>query len=837
MSTSFWICVDDSVGGSIRIRQGSVIDSSTRTESGYVTGGTTPSYGEIRIDATPDTGYVFDYFAIYEDTFGMHQETSNPFRPDPDDWSGWSEYKVVAYFSEDSSSGGGGDSGSSGSGGSSANETWGIQYTYNISSPTSKSTYLDEYGIRKIIFKPSTAMRVKFTATSDYDLVLCSIVDSAMDLFDNAPPRFEDSAGDEIENIDTDSSGSETDDVSVSKGKTWYIAFWEYRGNECDVDWSIVRTDDWFSPREITTLSGTTSYTATSSIQARRAYYVKYTTPTYAGKLVCQTTSGDTSPNYYSHLTSNLVDEGTGRYRDEAIDSSSSYILDYDDNGRGVGRDTKIEYSCSPSTVYYWYVNAAYDYKADYSVPWSLNYYREYTLTYVSDGTTFSTQKFYENDANIILISSIPTKTGYSFVGWQLSTGTYEAGASAPSPGANATATAVWKKEELIIQYNANGGTGAPAAQTFTKTPITISATEPKRDGYQFKGWSTNSTATSPMYEANKSYSLALSGETINLYAVWQLQTYTVSYNLNGGTSNKEFSSHNFTIDNRSFTVSSYQPERTGYNFSGWSDRGADSTIITHSTNTTYTLSLKDYVLYAVWTPKTYTIFYNSNGGSGTIAAQTKTYGTNLILASSGFTNGNLRLSHWNTAADGSGNTYSLGASYGDAGTSNVTLYAIWADDSYSLIYDANGGVGGPGIDAKLPSQYWKINITTAPTRTNYTFKGWAETSTAKTPLYKTKTYPTTTIQVTNTNKILYAVWWPHFSWSDKTQISANLLVDYIKTYLNKTISKVTTSTSLLYLTSWYNEAATALGIATLPDNTIIQETHLQNLANAFNSY
>lgn len=815
------------------------------------TGGFT-SNGSLRL--APETGYILDRVEWYSThgpgtwltinasemtyTGGQYRYTvtSDMYESALED-----ELWFDAYFIEDDS-GGGGSSGGSGSGGSENNWDW--CYWDEVDGPASGTTDLDEWGINQIYLIPASGagMKVECYLYSSDDIVAVEDEGEGADhtLTDSSVPEIEGYAsGDVLNTTDDTGSGTETLTATLSPGESWAIAYWEFNGNATTVDWEIVRTDTWGDPDEIITLSGVTSYSATTTdLATSEAGYVAYTTPAYKGKLICQTTSGKTTPNFYSHLASSLITTpGDGRLRSEAIDTSS-YILDSDDNGRGIGRDTKIEWICSANTKYYWYVNAAYAYRGDnYSIPWSLNYYREYTLTYVSDGTTFSTQKFYENDVNITLISSTPTKAGYNFVGWQLSTGTYKAGALAPSPGANATATAVWKKEELIIQYDANGGTGAPAAQTFTKTPITISATEPTRDGYQFKGWSTNSAATSPMYEANKSYSLALSGETINLYAVWQLKTYTVSYNLNGGTSNKEFSSHNFTINNRSFTVSSYQPERTGYNFSGWSDRGADSTIITHSTNTTYTLSLKDYILYAVWTPKTYTISYNSNGGSGTIAAQTKTYGTNLILASSGFTNGNLRLSHWNTVADGSGNTYSLGASYGDAGTSNVTLYAIWADDSYSLIYDANGGVGGPGIDAKLPSQYWKINITTAPTRTNYTFKGWAETSTAKTPLYKTKTYPTTTIQVTNANKILYAVWWPHFSWSDKTQISANLLVDYIKTYLNKTISKVTTSTSLLYLTSWYNEAATALGIATLPDNTIIQETHLQNLANAFNSY
>ena len=283
-------------------------------------------------------------------------------------------------------------------------------------------------------------------------------------------------------------------------------------------------------------------------------------------------------------------------------------------------------------------------------------------------------------------------------------------------------------------------------------------------------------------------------------------------------------------------TINSTTPTREGYTFVGWSETKT-ATTSSYTPGNNYTLSLKNYTLYAIWKAKTYTVSYNANGGTGTVTSQTKTYGTNITLASSGFTRSGYTLSHWNTQSDGSGLSYNLGSSYTDAGAVNVTLYAIWSVGEYSLIYNANGGTGGPGADAKKYGLKWKINVVTAPNRANYTFKGWAESNTAITPLYKTKTFPIAEIDVTLGNKTLYAVWWPHFEWTAQTKEYANQLVDYIKTYLGKTVSKITTTTSLLYLTDWYNEVATALNIETLPDNTIIQTTHLEDLANAFNSY
>lgn len=75
-------------------------------------------------------------------------------------------------------------------------------------------------------------------------------------------------------------------------------------------------------------------------------------------------------------------------------------------------------------------------------------------------------------------------------------------------------------------------------------------------------------------------------------------------------------------------------------------------------------------------------VSYNSNGGGGTINQQTKYYGTNIVLSDgSNFTRTNHTLTGWNTAADGSGTAYALGATYTVNSTTNITLYAQWHMD------------------------------------------------------------------------------------------------------------------------------------------------------------
>lgn len=73
------------------------------------------------------------------------------------------------------------------------------------------------------------------------------------------------------------------------------------------------------------------------------------------------------------------------------------------------------------------------------------------------------------------------------------------------------------------LNYNANGGAGAPAAQTGSSTTgsytFTISSTVPTKTGYTFKGWSTSSSATSASYQPGNTINVT---GTTTLYAVWE---------------------------------------------------------------------------------------------------------------------------------------------------------------------------------------------------------------------------------------------------------------------------------------------------------------------------
>lgn len=78
-------------------------------------------------------------------------------------------------------------------------------------------------------------------------------------------------------------------------------------------------------------------------------------------------------------------------------------------------------------------------------------------------------------------------------------------------------------KPSYVVSYDANGGNGAPMSQTkWFNESLTLSATVPTRAGYNFLGWATNATATTPSYQPSSSYT---GNGALSLFAVWELAT------------------------------------------------------------------------------------------------------------------------------------------------------------------------------------------------------------------------------------------------------------------------------------------------------------------------
>ena len=311
-----------------------------------------------------------------------------------------------------------------------------------------------------------------------------------------------------------------------------------------------------------------------------------------------------------------------------------------------------------------------------------------YTVSYNANGGSGapSAQVKTEN-VTLTLSSTKPTRSGYTFKGWSTSktatSATYAAGGSYTA-NASATLYAVWEQNApttYTVSYNANGGSGAPSSQTKTQNvTLTLSSTKPTRSGYTFLGWSTSSTATSPTYYASGSYTANASA---TLYAVWSKNppaTYTVSFNANGGSGAP---SSVTKTDGVTLYLPTTEPYRSNYEFLGWST-SSTATSPTYYAGGSFSRNANT-TLYAVWeySPETYTVRYNANGGTGAPSSQTKTYGVNLTLSSTIPTRSGYNFLGWSTSSTATSATYSAGGSY--TANSGATLYAVWEKANYEF--------------------------------------------------------------------------------------------------------------------------------------------------------
>ncbi len=336
-----------------------------------------------------------------------------------------------------------------------------------------------------------------------------------------------------------------------------------------------------------------------------------------------------------------------------------------------------------------------------------------------------------------IIILDDPTRSGYTFGGWY-SDSTFATAVTQIAAGStgNKMLYAKWTPVSYSIIYNLNSGTNSdsnPSAYTIAAPAITFAT--PSRTEYTFDGWYSDSTFATAITQI-------AAGSTGNkmLYAKWTVVQYTISYILNSGSNN---SSNPATYTAQAAAITLADPTRTGYSFAGWY---SDSTFATAVTQIAAG-STGNKMLYAKWTPVSYSIIYNLNGGTNsdsnpsayTIAAPTITLATP---------------SRTEYTFDGwySDSTFATATTQIAAGsTGNIALFAKWTVVQYTISYILNSGSNNSSNPATYTAQTAAITLSD-PTRTGYTFDGW----------YSDSTFATAVTQIaagSTGNKMLYAKW------------------------------------------------------------------------------
>ena len=417
-------------------------------------------------------------------------------------------------------------------------------------------------------------------------------------------------------------------------------------------------------------------------------------------------------------------------------------------------------------------------------------------------------------NVDITLSSDIPTRNGYTFLGWNTKAdgnGTaYASGATYThdQDGGTVTLYAQWTPWKHVLHYNKNVPTSS-TSQTVSNMPVdqtktfgqlmTISNLVPTRKGYTFAGWYTQSNGTGTKYNPGSNYAADQNGGTVNLYAKWTPWTYNIKYdqNVKSTSSSKtvtDMPAAQTKTQEIDVTLSSMTPKRNGYIFAGWSTSANGS--VEYKPGSRFTKDLDSngasITLYAVWTPWKHTIHYNSNiptnapTGTTTVSNmpgdQTKTFDEKLMISSNKPTRKGYNFAGWSTSANGNV-VYQPGAEYkNDQNGGTVTLYAKWTAWKHTVTYDKNVPASSKKADVKnMPGNQTKIydqNLTlqsNVPTRVGYTFVKWTTNKDGTGTAYQPGSQYSYNRDSDGGTVTLYAVWTP---WKYTVRYDKNVPAD-----------------------------------------------------------
>ncbi len=226
---------------------------------------------------------------------------------------------------------------------------------------------------------------------------------------------------------------------------------------------------------------------------------------------------------------------------------------------------------------------------------------------------------------------------------------------------------------------------------------------------------------------------------TIRFEQTWTYDApENVQVTFNAGEGYFSNSQHTYTTTIKINTLSGTSifpanPTRTGYTFSGYeySVDGTNYNDYTLASDMPFTDHL---YARAKWTARSYSITYRDAGDtsfSGSHAPNypiSHTYGTATTLKTASKTG--YSFGGWYTSSSCTGTAVtSLGAT---AYTNNITLYAKWSANNYSITYYDEGGSGFTGTHASgYPTSHSYGTATTllSPTKEGYSFGGWYTSS------------------------------------------------------------------------------------------------------------
>lgn len=319
-----------------------------------------------------------------------------------------------------------------------------------------------------------------------------------------------------------------------------------------------------------------------------------------------------------------------------------------------------------------------------------------FTITYQSNGGTDVQPQTYEVGA-ATTAPQPPTKTGYTFIGWYTDENLTTEHVFGQMVENNFTLYAKWQINTYTITFETNGGSPVTSLQGDYQSPIS-KPNDPIKTGHTFVNWYSDSNLTTPYVFGT------MGSANITLYAKWTINQYTVAFDTDGGSAVATL-----TVDFNAVVVKPEDPTKPGYTFSGW--------YVDANFNAAYNFNtqvITNIQLYAKWTINTYTLTFESNGGSD-ISPMAQNYETTFVLPTpikAGFD-----FAGWYRDTQ-----LTIAFTDNKMPAESIVLYAKWSASPYSITFESNGGAAVSTISANYGDV---ITKPTDPTRLGYTFMGW----------------------------------------------------------------------------------------------------------------
>ena len=350
------------------------------------------------------------------------------------------------------------------------------------------------------------------------------------------------------------------------------------------------------------------------------------------------------------------------------------------------------------------------------SIPLTVAEANTYTVTYNpgTNGTGAASTAIKIEDLPLTLADKLFNRTGYTQTGWATVDGgekVYDLGATYTADEA-ITLYPVWTANQYTVILDSNGG-GAVTPSTVTVTYGEDCPAMPVLQwaGHIFYGWY-DAQAGGKQYVDGNGNSTARYDKTENctLYAQWSdAPRCTVTFDPNGGTLTGAATS---SEQQNAPIAQPADPTREGHFFLGWYKDPA----------CTQPWDFRDWVtgnmtLYAGWRANSYTITFNTAGGSA-IDPITQNYGT-TINAPAAPTKTGYTFIGWSPELPAT------------MPAKVMTVTAQWSINQYTITFDTDGG---SAIDPITQDYGTTINAPADPTKTGYTFTGWDKTIPATMP-------------------------------------------------------------------------------------------------------